>query len=174
MKEKEDWGEKETTSSKWKRREEGVTLERSKSHLGVTLERGRSEERRRSRSRERSRGRDSDFPLRKRFRTDDFLPDLKPGYRNDEKVYISVKEIQVAKRKIALLEDENKGLKRSRERMEKDFNEKELVLKREYEEQFKRHKEDISQQGNLIQLCQKEINELKKRIKEELNTKIKA
>ena len=93
MKEKEDWREKETTSSKWKRREEGVTLERSKSHLGVTLERGRSEERRRSRSRERSRGRD--FPLRKRFRTDDFLPDLKPGYRNDEKVYISVKEIQV-------------------------------------------------------------------------------
>ena len=87
--------EKETTSSKWKRREEGITLERSKSHLGVTLERGRSEERRRSRSRERSRGRDSDFPLRKRFRTDDFLLDLKPGYRNDEKVYISVKEIQV-------------------------------------------------------------------------------
>ena len=93
MKEKEDWREKDATSSKWKRREEGVTLERSKSHLGVTLERGRSEERRRSRSRERSRGRD--LPLRKRFRTDDFLPDLKPGYRNDEKVYISVKEIQV-------------------------------------------------------------------------------
>ena len=81
-------------------------------------------------------------------------------YLQDLQLFASL--IQVAKRKIALLEDENKSLKRSRERMEKDFNERELVLKREYEEQFKRHKEDISQQGNLIQLCQKEINQLKK------------
>ena len=157
----EDWRE---ARGKWPRREE---------EPGCTVERGRSEERRSKRSAAAAAGEKSGrrggagatIPIpRKRFRTDDFLPDLKPSFRSssDEKVYISVKEIQVAKKKIALLEDENKSLKRGREEMEKDFARREEVLKRGYEEQFKRHKEDISRQGNLIQLCQREINELKK------------
>ena len=164
MNEKGEWTRAKEGRVKWTSREE------EDSGSGCTLERGRSEEERRfsSRSGEKSgrrRGGENILIPRKRFRTDDFLPDLKPGFRSsssDEKVYISVKEIQVAKKKIALLEDENKSLKRGREEMEKDFNNREEVLKKGYEEQFKRHKEDISRQGNLIQLCQKEINELKK------------
>ena len=49
------------------------------------------------------------------------------------------------------------------------FNNKEEVLKRAFEDQFNRHKEDIRKQGNLIQLCQQEINQLKK-MKEESET----
>merc|ERR1719474_1630411 len=127
----------------------------------------RSESRRPRSPREKIRAPSIHFP-RKRFRNDDFLPDLKPGYDNsrEERVFISLKEIEAAKKKIFLLGEENKKLKKEKEEVEKEFNNKEEILKRAFEDQFNRHKEDIRKQGNLIQLCQQEINRLKK-MKEE-------
>ena len=145
----------EERRKKIRREEDGVSsLERSES--------------RRSRSpREKIRAPSITFS-RKRFRNEDFLPDLKPGYDNsrEERVFISLKEIEAAKKKIFLLGEENKKLKKEKEEVEKEFNNKEEVLKSAYEDQFNRHKEDIRKQGNLIQLCQQEINQLKK-MKEE-------
>merc|ERR1712013_631556 len=150
MKDKE-----EERRKKIRREEDGVSsLERSES--------------RRSRSpRERRGAITFPFPSR-RFRNDEFLPDLKMGYDNsrEERVFISLKEIEAAKKKIFLLGEENKKLKKEKEEVEKEFNNKEEVMKRAFEDQFKRHKEDIRKQGNLIQLCQQEINQLKK-MKEE-------
>ena len=99
MKEKEEERRKETVSS---------------------FERG---EARRSRSpREKIRAPSIHFP-RKRFRNDDFLPDLKPGYDNsrEERVFISLKEIEAAKKKIFLLGEENKKLKKEKEKVEKNM-----------------------------------------------------